>query len=162
MSGGVISTNPVKGPTTYTGFGATPVITATGSSNGIVWLIQTDTASATLHAYNATNVAQELYNSSQLAARDNPGLPVKFSAPAAANGKVYFGTQASLAVFGVTNVTVAASISISNGPPGNVTINWSGGTLQSASDLQGPWNPVSGTSPLAVPITPGAQYFKVH
>jgi hypothetical protein len=162
MSGGLLSTNPVKASTVFSGFGATPFITANGDANGIVWLIQTDAASATLHAYNATNVAQELYNSSQFASRDNPGLPVKFSAPAVANGKVYMGTQSSLAVFGVTNITVVVSISLSNGPPGSVTVTWAGGSLQSAPSLQGPWNPVPGTSPITVPIISGAQYFKVH
>jgi hypothetical protein len=102
MSGGLISTNPpVKATTVFSGgFGATPVITANGTNQGIVWLIQNGSP-AILHAYNATNITLELYNSSRNLTRDNPGNGVKFGVPAVVNGKAYVGTQNSLAVFGL-------------------------------------------------------------
>ena len=152
VSGGLINTNPIKASTTFTGFGATPVITANGSQNGIVWLIQTDTASATLHAYNATNVAQELYNSSQFASRDNPGLPVKFTAPAVANGKVYIGTQSSLAVFGVSNSVVPVTnapgfaVNFSVGPGGANPYFGQGAYSDTGNSF---WNLVPASSGLA-------------
>jgi Chitobiase/beta-hexosaminidase C-terminal domain len=116
MSGGLLSTNPVLAPTVFSGgFGGTPVISAQGTNNGIIWLIQTSASPAVLHAYNATNITQELYNSAMLAARDTPGAPVKFSAPAVANGKVYVGTAAGLAVFGLVPVANTPSISPNGG-----------------------------------------------
>ena len=50
-----------------------------------------------LRAYDADNLANELYNSNQNKARDAIGSYVKFSTPTVANGKVYAGTQNSLA-----------------------------------------------------------------
>jgi len=82
--------------------GSVPTISANGTSNGIVWLIE-GAAGGTLHAYDAANVANELYNSQIKASRDALGSWVRFTVPTVANGKVYAGTGNSLAVFGLLN-----------------------------------------------------------
>jgi len=83
--------------------GATPAISASGSSNGIVWTLETNGsgAKAVLHAYFAAGISIELYNSNQNASRDNPGPAVKFAVPTIANGKVFVGAQGQLSVFGL-------------------------------------------------------------
>ena len=102
--------NPIPSaitPTTFGNPGASPCVSANGTNDAIVWALEEDNSNAgqaVLHAYNATNVSQELYNSSQVAVRDNPGGTVHFNVPTVANGKVYVGTANSLSVFG-------------NGPP---------------------------------------------
>jgi hypothetical protein len=83
--------------------GATPSVSANGTTNGIVWALQSATSSAAvLHAYNATNLALELYNSSQAAGgRDSFGDGNKYITPMIVNGKVYVGTPTGVAVFGL-------------------------------------------------------------
>jgi hypothetical protein len=81
--------------------GATPSVSAHGASNGIIWALQIGTPTV-LAAYNATNLALEIYNSTQAAGnRDGLTNGIKFSVPTVANGKVYVGGPSALSVFGL-------------------------------------------------------------
>ena len=85
--------------------GANISVSADGSSNGIVWTLEnsgtrTMAAPAVLHAYNAADVAQELYTSATTAATNQVGSAVKFAVPTVANGKVYVGTKTGVTVYG--------------------------------------------------------------
>ena len=80
--------------------GATPGISANGASNAILWAVENSNP-AVLHAYDATNLATELYNSNQSGTRDNFGPGNKFITPMIVNGKVFVGTPNGVAVFGL-------------------------------------------------------------
>jgi hypothetical protein len=54
-----------------------------------------------LHAYDATNLGTELYNSGQAGNRRDQFAGNKFITPMVANGRVYVGTPTSVAVFGL-------------------------------------------------------------
>ena len=83
--------------------GATAFISADGTANGILWMIDhgeplqnqskngAAPTTATLRAYDAGNLTSELYNSG-INAGDAPGYGIKFTSPIVANGKVYIGT----------------------------------------------------------------------
>jgi hypothetical protein len=80
--------------------GATPSISANGAANGIVWVVENG-GTAVLHAYDATNLANELYNSTQAASGRDTFAGNKFITAMVANGKVYVGTPSNVAVFGL-------------------------------------------------------------
>jgi outer membrane protein assembly factor BamB len=81
--------------------GTTPSISANGASGGIVWAAE-NSDPAVLHAYDATNLTHELYNSNQAAnGRDHFGTGNKFITPTIAHGKVYVGTTNGVGVFGL-------------------------------------------------------------
>jgi hypothetical protein len=81
--------------------GATPSISANQSSDGIVWVTE-NVDPAVLHAYDASDLSKELYNSNQApGGRDNFGTGNKFITPMIVNGKVYVGTTNGVGVFGL-------------------------------------------------------------
>lgn len=80
--------------------GATPSVSANGSSNGIVWVAENGSP-AGLYAYDAGNLAHELYDSNQAGSRDQFGPGNKFITPTIVNGKVYVGTTNGVQVFGL-------------------------------------------------------------
>ena len=76
-----------------------PAVSANGSANGIVWAHE-NAGTAVLHAYGASNLTHELYNSNQAAGnRDHFGTGNKFITPTVADGKVFVGTTSGVAVF---------------------------------------------------------------
>ena len=103
ISNAMLSTSPTSQTTTSFEFpGTTPTISANQNSNAIVWAVE-NSSPAVLHAYNASNLAQELYNSNQAGSRDQFGPGNKYITPVIANGKVFVGTQTGVAVFGLLN-----------------------------------------------------------
>ncbi|VXA93390.1 Pyrrolo-quinoline quinone repeat-containing protein [Burkholderia sp. 8Y] len=94
------STPASQTPNSFGSPGATPSVSANGAANGIVWAAENGTIAA-LHAYDAANLARELYNSNQAGARDQFGQGNKFITPTIANGKVYVGTRSGVGVFGL-------------------------------------------------------------
>jgi hypothetical protein len=99
---GQFATAPASQSAATFGFpGSTPSISSQGTSNGIVWATEKGTGPAVLHAYDATNLATELWNSANSAA-DQAGQAVKFTVPTVANGKVYVGTVGEISVYGLS------------------------------------------------------------
>ncbi len=90
----------------YPDAGATPAVSANGNQDGIVWAITSfnfgrSGSPAVLHAYNAANVEEELYNSGTNAGRDGAGAALRFTSPLVANGRVYVGTRGEISVYGL-------------------------------------------------------------
>jgi hypothetical protein len=87
--------------TQFTFPGTAPSVSANGTANGIVWAHE-NTNPGVLHAYDAANLAHEIYNSNQAAGnRDHFGAGNKYITPVVADGKVLVGTTNSVAVFGL-------------------------------------------------------------
>jgi hypothetical protein len=89
LTNGVLSTTPVA-KTGNLDSGHSPVISANGTTAGILWQI----TGSSISAFNATTLTK-LYHSSKL-----PALP-HFANLVVANGKVYVGTNNSLVVYGL-------------------------------------------------------------
>lgn len=108
LRNGTLSPTPVsQSAAIYHLTRSTVSVSANGNSNGIVWAVDNDAyyarhqGPAVLHAYDARNLARELYNSNQRPARDNPGQASKFTVPTVANGKVFVGTANQVSVYGL-------------------------------------------------------------
>jgi hypothetical protein len=105
ISNGAIATPQfAKSTNMFPPRGATPSVSASGSTNGVVWILDlaawASNGNAILDAYDATNVSNLLY-SSPSSGSSAAGAAVKFTVPTVANGKVYVGGQSSFTVFGL-------------------------------------------------------------
>ncbi len=118
---GLLQTPPDQSTTRFGFPGSSASISALGAGNGIVWALQTDAygsaGASILHAYAATDLANELYNSSQTGLRDQAGRATKFTISTIANGKVYVGSANRLNVFGLFPVHQAPP----EAPPSDLT-----------------------------------------
>jgi Putative Ig domain len=95
-----VATSPTGG---YGWPGATPSVSASGTTNAIIWALDSGLyctnrshgcGSAVLHAYDPANQLNEIWNSSLAAdGADAAGNAVKFTVPTIANGKVYVGSR---------------------------------------------------------------------
>lgn len=92
--------------------GVSPSISANGTAHGILWAAE-NIDPALLHAYDASDLSHELYNSNQAPnSRDHFGSHAKFSVPTVANGKVYVATTGgTVGAFGLFNPPRVANLS---------------------------------------------------
>ena len=108
---GLFGSSPAHSSSATFGFpGSTPSVSSVGSSaNGIVWALDNSQycteqspgcGPTVLHAYDASNVGTELWNSTQVSG-NGAGNAVKFTVPTVANGKVYVPTRTELTVYGL-------------------------------------------------------------
>ena len=138
VTNGVLSTSPTDEATDLFGFpGSTPTISANGTSNAILWAMNSSNWSESggpggpgiLYAYNPSDLAAgSLYNTFQNGSRDDPGGAIKFEVPVVANGKVYVGAEGQLSVYGELGPVLppAATPQISPGSEtfaGSVTVS---------------------------------------
>jgi hypothetical protein len=101
ISNAKLATSPSSHTASSFGYpGSIPSISANGITNGIVWTVE-NASGGLLHAYDATNLANELYNSNQAANGRDHFSNNKFITPMIANGKVFVGTPNSVVVFGL-------------------------------------------------------------
>ncbi len=99
-----LSAGPIgQSPEFFNNPGVRPAVSSNGTANGIVWIVETDTypLNAVLRAYNAGNLAVELYNSQQNPSRDTGPLAVKFVVPTIADGHVFVAGQNQVAMYGL-------------------------------------------------------------
>lgn len=145
LSNGLLSTSATsQSPESFGYPGGDVAISSNGNTagSGIAWTIGPN---AVLYAYNATNLANELYNTSQNRSRD--GLPsyTKFSVPAIANGKVFVGTQGTLDIYG----------QIAPPPPPYNNVGISDDSNPQAGNFDGSGNSYSAEALQKDKITPG-------
>ncbi len=150
-SGGSFGGSPSsQSPTSFGYPGTTPSISANGTANGIVWAAE-NSSPAVLHAYDASNLANELYNSNQApSSRDHFGDGNKFITPMVANGKVYVGTTNGVGVFGLLNCTYSVGLT-SNGATSEDFTSSPGGDQVTVTAANGcPWTVVNSSGFIAV------------
>jgi len=102
LSGAVLSATTVSAET-YNFPGAAMAISANGNTHGILWAVERPDGSTPgiLHAYDATNLGNELYNSNQSGSRDTLDVATKFTPPVVVNGRVFIASVSQLAVYGL-------------------------------------------------------------
>jgi hypothetical protein len=120
--------------------GPTPSISSNGTTPGtaILWAVDSSQygspgpgpGPAVVYAFDATNISNELWNSSQAPNnRDQAGDAVKFSTPTIADGRVYVGTSSEVDVYGLlppTITTQPASETVTAGQTATFTVVASG------------------------------------
>ena len=134
-NGGFVSGVTSQTAANFMNTGAVPSVSANGKSNGIVWAIQgtgpVGSIPGALHAFDATNLGVELYNSAATRGRDTVKSATKFSTPTVVNGKVYVGVAGEVGVYGLGKWAPAPAINVASGHLS------SGQTITFAKPLEG-------------------------
>jgi hypothetical protein len=104
---GLISGSPTSQSTQTFARTAGASLSANGTTNGIVWIMQN---TGELFAFDATNLSNLLWTSGQAPnGRDRADSSVKFEPPTIVNGKVYYGTADEVVAYGLLGGTAPST-----------------------------------------------------
>jgi hypothetical protein len=100
---GMLNPTPFATSTSMFGTrGANTVVSSNGNKDAIVWAYEkTNGGLAILHAYDATSVSHELYNTMMAGDRDELGQGIAFAVPVVVDGRVIAAYDKFVAVFGL-------------------------------------------------------------
>jgi hypothetical protein len=176
ISNAFINQTPVgTAPASVGGLNGSPVVSANGANNGIVWVVNNNSGNSgspgTLYAFNAQDISQMLWSSAQAGSRDSMASGVKMTTPTVAGGKVYVGGQYALTVYGVAAFisapiispngglfTNSVTVTISNTSPGAVVFYTIDGTTPTTNSVlyAGPFVITTTTKVQAIAAKAGA------
>jgi hypothetical protein len=101
FDGAKFNPTPAAQSPTATGLrGGNTVVSSNGNNNGIVWMYEkTAQGRGVLHAYDATNISHELWNSG-MNSRDLMGTGIGFGTPVVVNGRVVTVYDKTVVIYG--------------------------------------------------------------
>jgi len=112
------------------GLSGSPSISANGTTGGIVWNLDRSGTNS-LHAYDASALTTELWNSNQAANNaDTLGYNSKFATPTVANGEVFVGTSTNaLVAYGLKSPpklppTAPSNLAATSPSSSSVSLTW--------------------------------------
>ena len=155
VTNGLLSSAPTdSGSDVFSFPGATPTISANGTSNAILWALTRASGTGrpgVLYAYDANQLsAGALYNSQQNSSRDGFGGGIKFVVPTVTNGKVYVGAAGQLSVFGQLGSGGSTSPAIISASTATLTLGIAGTFTVTATGTPTPTLTKTGTLPSGV------------
>ncbi len=104
---GQLSLTPTSQTPAVTAHPQGGIVSSNGANDGIFWYVSVPTSD--LYAFDATNLANEFYNSTMAGTRDKLSPAVHFEMPIVADGRVYVNGQTQLTVFGLLPAFTAAA-----------------------------------------------------
>jgi hypothetical protein len=108
FSNGLLSSVPTSQAPKVTANPQGGIVSSNGANDGIFWYVSVP--SSKLFAFDATNLADELYDSGMaVGSRDIFGPVVHFEMPVVADGRVYVNGETQLTVFGLLPALAAAA-----------------------------------------------------
>jgi hypothetical protein len=78
-------------------------LSSNNGNDAILWALENPHGNAILHAYDAKDLSNELYNSEMSSDRDHAGVSTRFSSATVADGQVFVGAQNELDIYGLLN-----------------------------------------------------------
>jgi len=116
ISNGQMSASPLSSsPTAFAAPGSSPIVSSNNDSNGIVWAFEIGAGQGVLHAFDAADLSNELFN-------DPVGSFIEFAVPTEADGKVYLGLYQYLAVYGLLPAPAGSLAAVVNAASFNASI----------------------------------------
>ena len=142
---GLISSSPTSQSAQTFARTAGASLSANGTTNGIVWIMQN---TAELFAFDATNLANILWTSGQAAnGRDRIDSSVKFEPPTIVNGKVYYGTADEVVALGLLGGTTPSAATPTFSPGGGTYTGTQSVTISDSTPSATVYYTTNGTTP---------------